>query len=151
MTMPAARRHTCRAFSLLEHVIALAIVAVGLLSTARLFGDALTQLQANAEQRAATLLAEELLDLLIAARADVAAIAGPGSAGCAIALEPCFEDAGTEARLRQWRRRVDQRLPDARATLSATAPAATTEYQLEMHWSGRRPHTQRFSVMLSNP
>ncbi|MGD8323047.1 MAG: prepilin-type N-terminal cleavage/methylation domain-containing protein [Gammaproteobacteria bacterium] len=133
-------------FSLLENMIAVAILSIGLLGSARLFGEALRELHSNSNRRIAVVLADELVNRFLATRDN---LVFTGSPACTLAVEACFDDSSIEAWVSDWRRRLGNRLTDARAILSVSHSDAVDAWLLEISWIGRhgRSESQRFEIV----
>ena len=121
-------------FSLLENVIALAIVTVGLLGTTRLFGEALRSLRDHQHRQSATVLGEDLIEQLIALR-EQSLLA---DRDCTLPREACFDDAPAQAQLEAWQARVRRLLPDAAARLIVAGTATTIRIELGIEWRDSR-------------
>lgn len=136
-----------RAFSLLETMIALAVLAIGLLGSARLFVAALQQLQLNAHHRSAVFLGEELAEQLIAARE---VILHDNISECSFTRRPCFTDRGLEAQLNQWHARLRATLPDPVAEIARQDDSATIAWRINIGWLERSGQfqSQRFEFRL---
>lgn len=127
---------TATGFSLLENVVALAIVTAGLLGTTALFGEALRSVRDHHQRQTAILLGEELIDIAIALQADTL----PGELSCSIVPEPCFGDAFAQAELDRWRQALLRTLPEASAQLGITGATIRT-LQLSLTWPDSRNQT----------
>jgi len=141
------RRNLEQAFSLLENMIALAVLSIGLLGSAGLFVGALQQLQLNAHHRAAVFLGEELADHLIAARE---LIVHDSTDECTVAHTPCFADPGLEAALDQWYARLRETLPEPVAEITRHVGDATIGWRIDIGWRERSDQyqSQRFELQL---
>jgi prepilin-type N-terminal cleavage/methylation domain-containing protein len=138
-----------RGFTLLEQVIALAILTIGMISAARLFGESLQQLSMNARHRGAGTHAEDLLSRIAATTER-----SPHNASfsCTVGIDPCFREAEIEAWLTQWHERLLQQLPGAVPQLTVTSDSQTTTYRISIGWPGRdaQLQTQRFEIVLGS-
>jgi len=131
---PIRQQWQARAFSLIENMVALAIVSIGLLGSGGLFAEALAQFQSNSQRRAAIIFGAELADQIIAARAEIAR----HSAGeCSPGLDACFGDPSLETWVTHWRNRLRQSLPGAGVSMSIAHTATAASYKIEIHWADR--------------
>jgi len=121
-------------FTLIENVVALAVVTTGLLGTTRLFGEALRCVRENHQRHTAILLAEELIDILSVLHTG----ARPGRTECAVVTETCFTDALAQAHIARWRAALLRTLPEATATLEVTGSTTTHKIQLRIEWPDGR-------------
>lgn len=151
MTSPAPRAFSAPAagFSLLEVMIAMAIISVGLLGVALLQSTSLRGTQLTNERSQATMLVYDMLDRVRANRANAAAygliregyFVGDGRTGqCAPAA--AVSAARWAADRVDWVCAVRRALPEARGRVTVTganagaATAATVEVRLE--WCDER-------------
>jgi prepilin-type N-terminal cleavage/methylation domain-containing protein len=134
------RRHVAGGFTLLEQVIALAILTIGLTGAASLLGSSLRQLSINASHRFASTHAEVLLNRLAAM-----SVRTPNGASlrCRIATDPCFGETEIEAMLARWRAALRQQLPQAAAELTVATSASATRYQIAIEWRERDSQIER--------
>ena len=127
------RPRLAQAFSLIENMVALAILSVGLLGIAGMFSEALRQLQSNAMERSAVMLGDELVSHLILARAQI----DHRDIECSLALGNCFDQADLQSSMNAWFARLHQTLPGALAELTMHARTATQRFSIQISWTDR--------------
>lgn len=122
------KRRTSRGFGLFDGVIALAILAFGLLALSR-FGTRLTANANEAQQRMlASALSDELLNTMLIDSGNAACYTLPPAGACA--------SAAATARATEWQTRALASLPGA--TSAATAlNAATNQMAVTLTWTGK--------------
>jgi type IV pilus assembly protein PilV len=143
-------RATCSqpiGFALVEALIALCILAVGLLGSMALLLQSLRTSREALHHGVAVQLAGDLAERLGANRSALAAYPFDTSAGLA-ALEPacsigaaCSSEARARADVAEWQRALTAALPqaDARLTLSDPDDATGTAGTIEVSWGGSGP------------
>jgi len=130
MSAALSNRRGTAGFSLLENVVALAILTVGLLGTTRLFGEALRSLRDNQHRQAAIILGEELIDRLIAQRHETLA----AEIDCLDVTQRCLDDPLAQTQLAAWHVALSRALPDPRAQLSITgSPTLSASRSIHLH------------------
>ena len=136
------------AFSLIENMIALAILSIGLLGSGSMVTTALAQLQSNAQRRSAIALGEEFANQLIGAREQ---IAENKSMACTPGVDTCFSEPAVELWIEHWRRRLVQILPEASVSLSVAEATTKLSYRMDIVWPDRHDTfaSEQFEFVLS--
>jgi Tfp pilus assembly protein PilV len=126
------RRHHARGVGLIDALIALAILAFGLLAMTRFQGRMVAQTTEVQSRSIATGLADELMSTALVDPANLDCYTVPATGNCGNAMARSNTDA--------WAVRVENRLP---GTASATATVAGTRLTVVLNWTGKESQEPR--------
>ncbi len=135
-----------RGFTLTEVLLAIVVMAVGLLGLANLQFRSLRANQDAYHTSQAAFLAEEILermrgnpDQALAGRYDLAyGAAGPAPVNCTGSSQTCSPDQLRAYDLSDWITSVAQRLPSGAAAISTTpGPGANARVAIRIRWENR--------------
>jgi len=134
-------------FCLLENLVALAIVMLTVLGTARQFGEALRMMRDNTDMRNAVTLGEDVVDRIAAFNVRVP----PNTSfNCIVGKTRCFADKFIESQINAWHRLLVRDLPDARAGISVAETPTTRIFSVVIEWLDRRNQAsvREFEIVL---
>jgi type IV pilus assembly protein PilV len=141
MRIHSAIRTPARGFTMVEMLVALVVLAVGMLGVAGLFVISLRSGGTAISRMQAVNLASDMADRIRSNRRAGATYAGVGAAGNCIGRGAinCTEDQMAAADVAQWQLAIDQAFPGNRAdgTIVYTAPATPTApatYVITVTW-----------------
>lgn len=123
-------------FTLVEVLVALVVLAVGLLGIAGLYVEGLRAGRTSVYRSAAVILASDMADRIRANPGGPYAGAGPGApSGCVNGPGDCDPDALAQDDWFRWLADIGQRLPaGATATVEEQALAPVTQYEITVSW-----------------
>ena len=130
----APRRARGRGIGLIDALIALAILAFGLLAITRLQGRMVTSTTDAQLRQTAVQLADELLSTVIVDVSNAACYTLPQSGTCG--------NAGAKTRTTEWATRVSAALPGS-VTRTVTLNAGTGQLTLNIAWTGKEASEAR--------
>lgn len=134
MRAPARRE---RGFSLVEVLVALVVLAVGLLGIAGLYVESLRSGRTSMYRSSAVTLASDMADRIRSNPAGLYAGAGPGSDAndCVNGPGDCSPDELAQDDWFHWLADIRERLPaGASATVTVEALAPVTQYVITVSW-----------------
>lgn len=134
-TLPAAptRRRALRGYLMIDGLVALAILAFGLLAMTRLQARAIAQGTESSGRLTASQLADELLSAALVDPGNVACYTLPAAGTCGSTAARAYTTA--------WNTRVAAALPEGTAT--ATFTAATQQLNVVVNWRGKESEQTR--------
>jgi len=136
--MPAAMRSSTRGFTLVETLVALVILAGGMLGIAALYVEGLRAGRTSIYRSAAIMLSADMADRIRANAQGVDAYAGigPGSdLRCANGAVDCTPPELASDDWFRWRGQLQARLPEgARGEISVTDTGGGSEVQIMLSW-----------------
>lgn len=130
--MNANRRQASRGVGLIDALIALALLAFGLLAMTRFQGRMVAQTTEVQSRSLAIGLADELMSTALVDPANLACYTLPATGVCGNAVARANTDA--------WALRVEDRLP---GTASATSTVVGTRLTVVLNWTGKESNEQR--------
>jgi type IV pilus assembly protein PilV len=149
-----ARTNHCAGFTLVEALVAVTLLAVGLLGLTALMVDGLAGDRIALQHSQAALLVSDMAERIRGNRAGGPAYAlTSGSVLAAPAVSCAAPGECTPARvaaldLYRWQQRVLAELPDARTSI-IVGPGAAPAYRIEIEWSETgAPNPARVSLMV---
>jgi len=126
------RRRRTRGFSLIDALVALAILSFGLLALTRFQGRLMSQMTDSQSRGTANRFADELLSMALVDPANLACYTLPAAGACGNAAARAATDA--------WLVRLQGALPGSPA---ATATAAGTRLTVVVSWTGKAENEAR--------
>ncbi len=125
-----------RGFTLVEVLVALVVMAVGMLGIAGLYVEGLRAGRTAVYRSAAVTLASDMADRIRANPTGGYEGAGPGDeSGCVNGAADCSPDELAADDWASWQAELVQRLPQgARAEIERATVALTTEYRITLFW-----------------
>jgi len=120
--------------SLIENLIALAVLGIALLGLAILSNAALSETRANVDRQTAIRLTEELGQRLFTYLRG-RSVGASDEADCASAGSACFDSASAAAALAAWQNDVAAALPGGRGTLALLRVGAVSRFDIRVTWS----------------
>lgn len=130
--MTWSRRHHARGVGLIDALVALAILAFGLLAMTRFQGRMVAQTTEVQSRSIAIGLADELMSTALVDPANLACYTVPATGTCGNAVARTNTDA--------WAVRATDRLP---GSSSATATVAGTRLTVVLGWTGKESNEPR--------
>ena len=134
-----SRSTGCSGFTLVEVLVALVVLAVGMLGIAGLYVESLKAGRTSIYRTTAVTLAADMADRIRANPAAPASYAGagPGSDafGCVNGIAACNGDEMAQDDWFRWNEAVQARLPQGAAGNIAVAPVGSvTQYSITLQW-----------------
>jgi Tfp pilus assembly protein PilV len=120
--------------SLIENLVALAVLSIALLGMAMLSNASLSATRANVDRQTAIRLTEELSQRLFA-HLRGRGVGDTGQADCAAAGSICFSSATALAELEAWQNEVAAALPGGLGTLALTRTDGRSLLDIRVAWS----------------
>lgn len=146
--MPITQRKHNHGFTLIEVLIALLVLAIGLLGMASLMVTSMQSNQASAQRSAAIVLSYDLVERMRSNRAQAVLSASPFAGNPATVLDPCLvedacEDGMTPAQqvsndLAQWAITLGNAIPGAAAIIDQVG--TTNEFCIAIFWPENQPN-----------
>ncbi|MBK9137085.1 MAG: pilus assembly protein PilV [Betaproteobacteria bacterium] len=125
---PASLTTARRGSGLIDGLVALAILAFGMLAMTRFQGRMVAQTTEAQSRQVATQLTSELLSTVLVDTANAACYTLPQSGSCA--------NSGAISRASAWQTRVEQALPGT-VSSTATLDAGTGRMTVVVSWTGK--------------
>ena len=136
--------------SLVENLVALALLALALLGMAVLSNAALSAARGNVYRQAAIHLADDLGNRLFA-HLRGRGIGDSAVADCSAVTAACLRSTDALAELEAWRSDVAAALPDGRGLLAVTAGAERLYLEIRVAWSAADSSTAEHSLQMAAP
>lgn len=128
-----------KGFTLIEVLIALVILAVGLLGVAALMMTSLQSNQGAFQRSQASLLAYDIVERMRANRAQATssnsyALATTTTSVTAPSCEPCSPAQMAQIDISNWRAELGRSLPGATASITRSVAGSVSSYQISIFW-----------------
>ena len=147
----SASRSTLRGFTIVEALVALVVLAVGMLGIASLYVTTLRASGSAASRMQAINLASDLGDRIRANRTGEAAYAGAAAANgttCIGATATCTAAQMAAHDLFVWQAAIQAALPGAAGAVTVDAGANPTTYQIRVTWAEAGTVSQSYTLNL---